>query len=547
MEQPFVAIASTFTCDPVRRWAEFWLEQAGLNASVSFAAYGQLEFELRGPQAFRGAACCVGLLRMDDWQRGHAPFDADRFEDDLSTFLVSVRGALANVRRLVICICPGRPSAHAPLLAAAAERLKALASSEPRLAIIDALTLARQYAVTDVHDALGDEIGHMPYTEQMWCALGAAAVRGSVPALLPPLKLVVVDCDYTLWSHALGEARLVCEAHHLALQRRLKQLHARGVLLAIASRNEPGEARAVWQALGRAEAVPPDASAPLLRRCDVSAHRIARVLDKGDAACLFVDDNPMEALSQLEHGQRRALREQTGSLAEYHASLGLEIRASEERLIELHQRTNQFNAWKRPLPAPALLRASSSEAFCVRVADRVAVRVVGSRRNLPLRRFLEATRDATDGATLVRAVQREGGAAAAAAEESADSSFDAWAGAPPEAPLVCIAERLARIPRESRSVGQAMQARGAARPPLPFLPRHGASAADALSLLRGVWQHVLDLEEGEAAALSDSSPFGALGGDSVLAVAMVSLAAKHGLTLAVSGEAPETMTMGTLA
>ena len=225
--------------------------------------------------------------------------------------------------------------------------------------------------------------------------------------------------------------------------------------------------------------------------------------------------------------------------------------------------------------------------------------MVGSRRNLPLRRFLEATRDATDGATLVRAVQREGGAAAAAAEESADSSFDAWAGAPPEvwydfparalaelvfdpeaaaaaakaadahgteggaggvpggsgataqwsdeAPLVCIAERLARIPRESRSVGQAMQARGAARPPLPFLPRHGASAADALSLLRGVWQHVLDLEEGEAAALSDSSPFGALGGDSVLAVAMVSLAAKHGLTLAVSGEAPETMTMGTLA
>ena len=116
-----------------------------------------------------------------------------------------------------------------------------------------------------------------------------------------------------------------------------------------------------------------------------------------------------------------------------------------------------------------------------------------------------------------------------------------------EAPLVCIAERLARIPRESRSVGQAMQARGAARPPLPFLPRHGASAADALSLLRGVWQHVLDLEEGEAAALSDSSPFGALGGDSVLAVARASPAAKHGLALAVSGEAPETMTMGTLA
>ena len=77
------------------------------------------------------------------------------------------------------------------------------------------------YPVASPFDDAADRTGHVPYTEPMWCALGAAAVRLLRPSLAPPLKCVVVDCDYTLWHHAVGEVGaegVVLEPHHLALQ-----------------------------------------------------------------------------------------------------------------------------------------------------------------------------------------------------------------------------------------------------------------------------------------------------------------------------------------
>ena len=281
----------------------------------------------------------------------------------------------------------------------------------------------------------------------MWCALGAAAVRLLRPSLAPPLKCVVVDCDYTLWHHAVGEVGaegIVLEPHHLALQARLIALRAQGVLLCLCSKNAPQD---VWAALGRSD-MPLNAE-------HVTASRIAPSLDKpaavvelaaelclGEESLLFIDDNPTECAAvraalpavpawcwpqqqaearlQLEHcwpldlsgraaatsadasraasyaaeAPRRALRAQAGSLATYLDALQIQIsfemaapplqitsppleitspplqiaspplevtsppleypplegcRFKEpERLVQLRERTNQFNSWRRP-------------------------------------------------------------------------------------------------------------------------------------------------------------------------------------------------------
>ena len=148
-------------------------------------------------------------------------------------------------------------------------------------------------------DDAADRAGHVPYTEPMWCALGAAAVRLLRPSLAPPLKCVVVDCDYTLWHHAVGEVGaegIVLEPHHLALQARLIALRGRGVLLCLCSKNAPQD---VWAALARSD-MPLNAE-------HVTASRIAPSLDKpaavvelaaelclGEESLLFIDDNPTE-------------------------------------------------------------------------------------------------------------------------------------------------------------------------------------------------------------------------------------------------------------
>ena len=379
--------------------------------------------------AVRRADAFVALLCLSDWQRG-GTFDAAKFDDDLALFVSSLRGAVEQLPFVALVLCPARPSAQQTKFSAAAMTLRAL--ELPRLRVLDARELAGAYAVCEMHDVVADELGHVPYTDEMWCALGAICSRGVLPALAPPLKVVVVDCDYTLWHGAVGElgaAGVSVEPRHAQLQARLIELRERGVLIALCSRNEEAD---VWAAFERA-------SGMLLSREHVSTFRIAPTLAKGAAVralcvelrcaaehVLFVDDNPAEvaavraalpaaacwvfpqthaeAKAQLPHvwrlevphaapsaedGARRALaaaragaaslRRAAPSRAEYHAALGVRIDVSSladadaparERLLQLHERTNQFNTWKWRPPPPAALAAA--EGVAIRVADRFA-------------------------------------------------------------------------------------------------------------------------------------------------------------------------------
>ena len=243
-----VGVAASFTCDPLRRWLDFWLSELGLRVELAFAGYAQLGQELNRPVALRGADGCVALLNFADWQRTTPlAFDAQRFERDLDLLCEAIRVALPQLSgRLVLLLCPARPvgggAERADAFSSATARLKETARREPRLSVLSAAELAAWYPVAAPHDRTADELGHVPYSEPMWCALGAAVARLLLPSLAPPLKCVVVDCDYTLWHHAVGEVGaegVVVEPHHLALQARLLALRACGVLLCLCSKNAP--------------------------------------------------------------------------------------------------------------------------------------------------------------------------------------------------------------------------------------------------------------------------------------------------------------------
>ena len=224
-----VGVAASFTCDPLRRWLEFWLSELGLRVELAFAGYAQLGRELNRPAAYRGADGCVALLNFADWQRTTPlTFDAQRFERDLDLLCEAIAAALPQLSgRLVLLLCPARPvggsAERAAAFSSATARLKETARREPRLSVLSVAELASWYPVAAPHDRLADELGHVPYSEPMWCAIGAAVARLLLPSLAPPLKCVVLDCDYTLWHHAVGEVGaegVVVEPRHRELQER---------------------------------------------------------------------------------------------------------------------------------------------------------------------------------------------------------------------------------------------------------------------------------------------------------------------------------------
>ena len=93
-----------------------------------------------------------------------------------------------------------------------------------------------------------------------------------------------------------------------------------------------------------------------------------------------------------------------------------------------------------------------------------------------------------------------------------ETVMGADAAAAADAKLEALATGLTSFPTELSSAQQAMAARGGLNDPLPFLPRHGATAAEAVTLLRGVWTRVLELSIAEVESLDDdATPFGSLG------------------------------------
>jgi FkbH-like protein len=134
----------------------------------------------------------------------------------------------------------------------------------------------------------------------------AADVKAAISAVLgASMKLVIVDLDNTLWGGVVGDLgwqNLRLGGHdylgeaYLDFQRALKGLRNRGILLAIASKNE--ESVAVEALAKHPEMV--------LRLDDFAAHRInwndkaaniaelTTELNLGLHSVVFIDDNPVE-------------------------------------------------------------------------------------------------------------------------------------------------------------------------------------------------------------------------------------------------------------
>ncbi|HVH68738.1 MAG TPA: HAD-IIIC family phosphatase [Gemmatimonadales bacterium] len=217
-------------------------------------------------------------------------------------------------------------------------------------------------------------------------------------------KCVVVDLDNTLWGGVLGEdgphgIRLGSEYPgnaYVTFQQELLNLTRRGVILAIASKNNPADVDEVF-ARNRNMVLKREHFSSLQIHWgpkSESVRAIARQLNIGLEHMVFVDDNPVECeevasalpmvrticlprqpeayvTALLEEGlfdtlalsaedlrrgdlyrqrdQAEALRAASGSLEEFYRSLKMEVTiapvtmASLARAAQLTQKTNQFN------------------------------------------------------------------------------------------------------------------------------------------------------------------------------------------------------------
>ncbi|HKV09744.1 MAG TPA: amino acid adenylation domain-containing protein, partial [Thermoanaerobaculia bacterium] len=415
-----LAVSATFTADAIAESLDFWMRELDLPSRVEMAPYNQVFQQLLDPGSLLSTnrhGVNVLLVRLEDW----AP-EVERNADDLIAALEQASRSAAVPFLAVLC-----PSETA--YPEVEERLRAALSSASNVHLATPAELAALYPVEDLYDAYTDRIGHVPYTLTGFAALGTLVSRRIHALASPPAKVIVLDCDNTLWKGVCGEDGphgVVLDDARRRLQEIVLAQQRDGMLLCLCSKNEEED---VWAAFEARSDFP-------LRREHLTAWRInwlpksenlrslARELDLGLDSFVFVDDNPVECAEvraacpevmvvelpgddtaiprTLEHfwafdrlrttaedrertalyrqaAERERHRRSAASFEEFLAGLGLAIDVSPmapeqlARVSQLTQRTNQFNASTiRRTEAEIERRLDGGELECrvVEVRDR---------------------------------------------------------------------------------------------------------------------------------------------------------------------------------
>jgi FkbH-like protein len=442
-----IRVLAGFTADPLAAPLQFWMQRLGLDSRITFASYNQIFQELLNSASAtrrnRNGANVV-MLRLEDWLRDKSGTNApnidgsgeDHYLEKVAADFVTALAQAAETSHVpyIVMICPpsaqwgiggNRADTQAALLAMIRTGVEGLGSVQ----LVTYADYRALYPVDVEHDSAGDQLGHLPYTTSAFTAMATLLARRIHLMLRAPIKVVVVDCDNTLWDGVVAEDGIKgirLTESHLKLQHRLVDVAKNGVLVCLCSKNVEADVLAVFE----------QRSDMVLKLDHIVAHRInwkaksqnirglAAELSLGLDSFVVLDDNPLEIGEVAAHcpqvigipcvpaaDERRihfdhlwpldvrpAIAEDSNRLKRYRqnalrskareASLdyqsfiaGLDLRIRIEspkdidlaRLAQLTERTNQFNINGRLRSGAELRaqnRAKSSTVRAVFVEDK---------------------------------------------------------------------------------------------------------------------------------------------------------------------------------
>ena len=432
-----ITIAATFTAEPIGPVIDFWRRRFMLPGKTVFAPFNHVFQQLLDPGSDlrttrEGSSVC--LVRFDDWLEKKET-GIDGMLSALKVAAVEFESAVRTAAQpLIIVICkPAEALFMDPVLNRALQELchdiSVRLQSIAGCSAIGWHEVDERYPVDSYELAGFERLGHLPYTDVAFAALGTMVMRTIIARNRRPYKVVVADCDNTLWNGILGEdglAGITVDENRKTLQKVLVDCTEKGMLLCLCSKNDEKEVMELLRSH-------PDM---VIRPEHLSGHRInwepksrniidmARELNLGLDSFIVFDDNPVEiaeigsgapqvlgvllpkesdlALHTALHcwaldaapatgqdrnrteqyrqeAQRSSARSNAASLAEFIKGLNMhtDIKPAQKgdvaRISELTMRTNQFNIFPSPRTEAdilALLQQPRVQVLTVRVSDR---------------------------------------------------------------------------------------------------------------------------------------------------------------------------------
>jgi FkbH-like protein len=444
-----VSTWSTSTFAPLLRLAA---ARVGLALNIRQPDFGQYFNETLDP----GSALLAGkldalILAPDHRALGIKPF-TDTPETDVASEVERWTSVWSGVRRIAAPImvqhgfaAPGTdPLGHFAAgldgtrrnMISRISNQMAHRAAEADVGYLDMAALASSLGTAHWFDDRGWYMAKMPFSPDALPVLARHTAAVLAARLGLSRRCIVLDLDNTLWGGVIGDDGLdgialgggtIGEAF-VDFQIGLKELRARGIVLAVCSKNDPEVALGPFRRHPEMVLKEPDIAAFVADWGAKSEgiRRIADQLNLGLDTFTFLDDHPYEraevrrALPEVDvpvmpedptgfrraledypyfepasftaadrdraeqyraRAEAQALRTTVGSLAEYQASLAMvaEFGAIDPvnlpRVVQLINKTNQFNVTtvrRNRAELEALLAEEGAIGFWVRLADRFA-------------------------------------------------------------------------------------------------------------------------------------------------------------------------------
>lgn len=243
-----IAISATFTAEALEPALAFWLRQLKLDYRIRFAAYNQVFQELLNPRGLLNSnqgGLNVLLIRFEDWARFRDQVSVAELEENVQRLVAAVRSA--GSAKTLVCVCPASPVflntvEHARFAGWAEDLLRSSLADLNLVNFVSSGEFQQLYPVAEYYDPHADELGHLPYTPELFAALGTLIARKLQAARGTPYKVIALDCDDTLWRGVCGEdgpQGVQLDEHHAALQNFMLAQRDAGMLLCLCSKNNP--------------------------------------------------------------------------------------------------------------------------------------------------------------------------------------------------------------------------------------------------------------------------------------------------------------------
>lgn len=311
-----IVLCGNFSLDPALVGLSFWSNVLGIEFKGVLAPFNQVFQQLLDPNSlFRSNPSGLNVIALNLELWGYLEgtdcesIDCEAFDSNLSgkvsELLIHLEVAIAaGGPRCVLVNCPCSPSlgesqSLSGVVLREWNRLVEFANKHNSLVLLDGAEIIDRYLVEEYDNCLGLEEASIPFSDEYYSAMATELVRMHYASIRKERKVIVVDCDNTLWEGVCGEdgpwGITISDAKR-SLQKLLKERKDAGMLLCLCSKNHEEDVDKVFT----------HHSEMVLRKKDFVSNRInwesksknlrslASELNVGLDSFVFIDDNPVE-------------------------------------------------------------------------------------------------------------------------------------------------------------------------------------------------------------------------------------------------------------